>query len=296
MLRVAVVGASGCVGRQICALSAQRGHDVLAIARKAAEHTARHRFVPLDVAGAPAESVAELLASRRIDVVVNAAGRWGPTEEEMVHSHLGVVRSLVAALELLGDAPRLVHIGSIHEYGPVRSGTAVHESTTPRPSTVYAQTKLAGSRMVLASGGVVLRSANTFGPYPPEETFFAALLRRLRAALDSGAPVDITIADAYRDFVDVRDVAAAVLAAAEAPAAGQAINIGSGVAMDMRELVMSLVAVAGFPGELLRTTSRQVPSHGGDWTKVDIGLAHRLLRWGPTFTVAESLRAMWLAA
>lgn len=295
MRRVAVIGASGCVGRQICEMSARRGDDVLAIARKSAPHTARHRFVPLDVADARPEAIAELLVAEQVDVVLNAAGRWGPTEAEMVHSHLGVAQRLVAALALLDQAPRLVHIGSIHEYGSVPRGTAVHESITPRPSTAYSRTKLAASTAVLDAGGVVLRAANMFGPYPPEETFFAALSRRLRQALDTGETVEITVADARRDFVDVRDVAAAVLAAGDAPVAGHVINLGSGVAGDMRELVMSFVTAAGFPAERVRTTSQQVPSHGGAWTQVDISLARRLLLWCPTFTTAESLRDMWHA-
>ncbi|WP_211323451.1 NAD-dependent epimerase/dehydratase family protein [Prauserella marina] len=290
---MAVIGATGCVGRQICGLAARRGHDVLAIARRKAPHIADHTFIPLDVAATSKENIAELLASQRVGTVVNAAGRWGPTEAEMAHSHLGVVQRLVAAQALLDHAPRLVHIGSIHEYGPVPNGTALHEAIEPCPSDMYSQTKLACSMAVLASGGVVLRAANMFGPYPPEETFFASLLRRLRGALRTGETVELAIAEAKRDFVDVRDVATAALAAATAPVSGQVINIGSGVAVDMRELVMTFVAAAGFPSDRLRTVEGQVRSHGGEWIEVDIGLAGRLLGWRPAFTAAESLRAMW---
>jgi nucleoside-diphosphate-sugar epimerase len=293
MRRVAVIGATGCVGRQICALAARRGHEVLAIARRSAPHISDHKFVPLDVAATGAEDIAELFASQRVGAVVNAAGRWGPTEAEMAHSHLGVVQRLVAARALLENAPRLVHIGSVHEYGPVPNGIALHEGIEPRPANGYAQTKLACSTAVLDSGGVVLRAANMFGPYPPEETFFASLLRRLRDTLHTGETVELAIADAKRDFVDVRDVAAAALAAAAEPVAGQVINIGGGVAADMRELVMTFVAAAGFPSDRLRIAEGQVRSHGGDWIEVDISLAGRLLGWRPAFTAAESLRAMW---
>ncbi|MFG2062545.1 NAD-dependent epimerase/dehydratase family protein [Micromonospora sp. NPDC048871] len=297
MPRVAVIGATGCVGRQICATFSAAGHDILAVARKAGvPHAAGLEFVELDVAATDAATIGVLFAERHVDVVVNAAGRWGPTRAEMVHSHLGVVQRLVEAVALMERAPRLVHIGSVHEYGPLPVGTSLDESAVPRPRTAYAQIKLACSTAVMALGGVVLRATNMYGPHPPEETFFAVLLLRLRAAMDTDEIVELSVADARRDFVDVRDVASAALAAASASLSGCAINIGSGRAADMRDLVTSFVAEARFPTERLRIAQREVPSHGGEWIQVDIRAARQLMDWRPRFTVQESLSAMWHAA
>jgi nucleoside-diphosphate-sugar epimerase len=289
----AVIGASGCVGRQICDLFARRGHHIVAIARNRAAHVAGYDFIPLDVAATDPTDLAALFAARGVGVVVNAAGRWGPTEVEMVHSHLGVVRCLVTASALLDHRLRLVHFGSVHEYGPVPAGTSLDESVEPRPSNMYSLTKLDASTAVLAAGGVVLRAANMFGPYPPEETFFAGLLQRLRAAERSDEIVELAVADARRDFLDVRDAARAALLASEAPVAGRVFNIGSGVAADLRQVVMSFLAAARFPLDRLRLADRDVPSHGGQWIQVDSGLARRLLGWSPGVTAEESLRAMW---
>ncbi|RAY12711.1 NAD(P)-dependent oxidoreductase [Actinomadura craniellae] len=300
MGRVAVVGATGCVGRQICPAFARRGHEVLAIARHPARHIASYRFLPLDIAALEPEETARTLQAERVDVVVNAAGRWGPTEAEMVHSHGGLVERLVAAMDLLPGRPRVVHLGSVHEYGPVPAGTLIDESIAPNPSNAYARTKLAGSTAVLDAtragrmDGVVLRAVNIYGPHPPQETFLAALLRKLHGAT-SGGVIEVSIAPARRDFVDVRDVAEAVVKAAAAPVVGRVVNIGRGEAMEMHELVTLLFSAAGLPLDMLKVRDEQVPNRGGggDWTRADIRLAAELLGWRPEISPWESVRAMW---
>ena len=299
-LRVAVIGATGSVGRQVCGAFSARGHTVLAIARNHAAQVSGYEFVALDVAAAAAETIAGLLSSARLDVVVNAAGRWGPTEAEMLHSHVRLVGRVLEAMALLaGPRPRLVHLGTVHEYGEVPAGILVHEGIEPNPTKLYAKVKLECSQAILDAtkagyaNGVVLRAANMFGPYPPAETFFAGLLRQLRESGAQDRPIELGIADAKRDFVDVRDVAAAVVKAAEAPVAGRVINIGRGVAVDMRELVLLFVEAAGFPLERLKMERKEVRSQGGDWTRIDIGLARELLGWTPRIAARESMRAMW---
>ena len=310
--RVMVLGATGSVGRQVCAAFADRGADVVAVARRPAEHLSGYGFLPLDVTATEPARLAALLRDHRADVVVNAAGRWGPTEAEMIHSHEALVARLLAALALLPSPLRLVHLGSIHEYGPVPVGTAIDESVVPRPANAYARTKLAGSRAVLDAArdglvdAIVLRCTNMYGPHPPEETFLAALVRQFRQAVP-GEPIELTVAVARRDFVDVRDVADAVVLAAEAPAQsalggargpvpGRVLNIGSGVAVDVRDLVSAVVAAAGFDLDRVRLRPGQVASQGGDWVEVDIRLAVAALGWRPTRDLTESVRAMWNAA
>ncbi|MGW6458107.1 NAD-dependent epimerase/dehydratase family protein [Streptomyces sp. NPDC055078] len=295
---VAVLGATGCVGRQVCAAFSRAGHQVLAVARRPAPHTAAHPFVPFDVAAAEPAEIAGLLASKGVGVVVNATGGWVVTEEAMHHAHVRLVDRLVAGVAEVPWRPRLVHVGTIHEYGFVPSGTSIDESVPPRPSTPYARTKLAGSQAVLAAArvgdidGVVLRAVNVCGPHPSEASFLGDVLRRLRA-LSPGERLELMIADAARDYIDVRDVASAVVRAAGAAASGAVFNIGRGEAPTMRELVSTLVEVAGFPPDTVKETGGPVQSKGGGWTRADIRNATRLLGWRPEFGLRESLRAMW---
>ncbi|GHH78980.1 reductase [Streptomyces sulfonofaciens] len=300
---VAVVGATGCLGRAACTAFAAQGHDVLAIARRHAPGVAARTFAALDLTDAAPAAVTDLLAAHGVDVLVNAAGGWVRTEAEMAGVHVRLVERLLAATAALPGRPRIVQVGSIHEYGRTVPGTSVDESAEPAPDTPYGRTKLAGARVLLdatregAADGVVLRVVNVCGPGTTPASFLGAVTARLRAAAP-GEPVELDIADARRDFVDVRDVADAVVRAAERPVTGRVVNIGSGTAVGMAELVALLVSAAGLPPGAVRIRGARAQSYsrGNDWTRADITLAADLLGWRPRVGLRESLRDMWRAA
>ncbi|WP_435229103.1 NAD-dependent epimerase/dehydratase family protein [Streptomyces sp. Tue6028] len=291
--RVAVIGATGCVGRQITQAFAARGTEVVAVARRPAPHMAAHRFVALDVAGAPAERLADFLAAQRVDAVVNATLGWG---QELHATNVRLVERLVDALKKTPEPPRLVQLGTIHEYGPVPRGTSIDERVRPDPRQPYPRSKLVAARLVLDAArageldGVVLRLTNTIGPHPAAESFFGSLAARLR---DEPGPVDLTLAEAHRDYVDSRDAADAVVRAAESPAAHGVFNIGSGRARDIRTLVAALVRASGRPRDSVRGHPGTVQSRGADWIQVDSTRARRLLGWSPRHDLDASMRAMW---
>jgi nucleoside-diphosphate-sugar epimerase len=299
--RVAVLGATGCVGRAVCAAFEAGGDEVLAVARNHAPHVGRYPFVPLDVAAADPAKIAEVLESERIGVVVNATGGWGRTEAEMTYAHIQLIDRLLAGVAAadLEQPVRVVHVGSIHEYGEVPHGTMISESTPSRPATPYARSKLAGSNLVVQAGrdgvvqSVVLKAVNVCGPYTTPASFLGALAARI-GATPSSEPLELTVADAQRDFVDVRDLAQAVVAAASVPAAaGRVVNIGRGEAYDIRELVRLLFIAAGRPEHLIAERSAAVQSKGGGWTCADASLAAGLLGWRPQVGMPESMAALW---
>ncbi|WP_234010616.1 NAD-dependent epimerase/dehydratase family protein [Streptomyces sp. SPB074] len=293
-----MLGATGCVGRRVAATLEREGYEVLAVARHHAPAVAGRLFAGVDVAAVPPAALAALLARHRVRAVVNVTGGWGTTEEEMRYAHITLVEQLLAALELTPGRPRLVHVGSIHEYGPVPEPAAIAEERVPRPDTSYARTKLRGSELVLdaaRSGRVealVLRAVNVCGPHTTRASFLGSVVERLRAAAPE-RPVALRIADARRDFVDVRDLAEAVVLAVASPLTARAVNIGRGEAASMRELVHLLVAASGLPPELLSVEDGPVSSKGGGWTLADIRLAGELLGWKPRIPLAETMRATW---
>jgi NDP-hexose 4-ketoreductase len=295
--RVAVLGATGCVGRHTCAAFANEDYEVIAVARRFAPQVAGYRFHSLDIADMDSLAIADLLNAERVDVVVNASGTWVGGEKEMQYSHVRLVERLTGGVAAMRSRPRLVHIGTIHEYGPVSADTPIDERTVPDPQTLYGRTKLAGSEAVLQAteagrlDGVVLRLVNVFGPDPSPDSFLGSLSASLRTA-DPAVGLDLTIADVRRDYVDVRDAAAAVVRAAHAPITGCVINIGRGEALSMRELVYAMVATAGLPRAAIREQSSPVQSKGGDWTQAAVMRARDLLSWAPRHTIAESIKAM----
>ncbi|MDH6213157.1 NAD-dependent epimerase/dehydratase family protein [Streptomyces pseudovenezuelae] len=297
---VAVLGATGCVGRAVTTAFTRAGRPVLEVALRPPPDPTGRRFRALDVAAADPAELAGLLTGARVDTVVNAAGGWVSGEAENQRAHVRLVENLIAALARAPSPVRLVQIGSVHEYGPLPAGTAADETREPRPVSAYARTKLAGAEAVLRAtraglvDGVVLRAVNLCGPDAAGVGFLGVAARRLRAATPD-RPTELTVADARRDFLDVRDLAAAVLAAVAAPVTGQVINVGRGEAVPMSHLLDLLIGVAGPPPGAVRVRTAPVDSRGGDWTLVDIGRAARLLGWRPTVDLPESIKDMWAA-
>lgn len=298
---VAVLGATGCVGRSVCDELVRTGHQVLALARRPAGGVRAHSFAPLDIAAAAPASLGELLERHGIQAVVNATGGWGTTAEDMRYAHIQLLENLVAGCAATGQRLRVVQMGSIHEYGPVPDGVLIDEQRAPRSLTPYGLTKRTGSEHLLTQtragqvDGVVLRSVNVCGPHTTSASFLGAVLEKLRA-LAPGETLSLDVAPSRRDFVDVRDLARAATAAVHAPVVGQVVNIGRGEAVSLHDLVASLVAASGVDPAATRLNLVEVASKGGGWTCADIRLAARALGWRPRISLPESLKAMWETA
>ncbi|HET9144266.1 NAD(P)-dependent oxidoreductase [Actinophytocola sp.] len=297
-MTVVVLGGTGWVGRHVCAAFARRGERVVAVARNPT--ASGPGFRGLDLAGAPTAAIAGLLRAERADVVVNAVDStnttdgWQRSAEEHERTNARMVERLLAAVAATAHPVRLIHLGTVHEYGPIAPGTAVAETHPPRPVNDYARAKLAGSRAVLAAtsvDAVVLRLVNVCGPEPSPASFPGKLVDLLRTRRPS-----VTVAAARRDFVDVRDVADAVVAASEVDIAGQAINIGSGRTVEIAELARIFFSEAGIPPHRVNLRYAQVPSLGGDWILADITRAAHLLAWRPSTPLRQSLHDMAAAA
>ncbi|MEU2432997.1 NAD(P)-dependent oxidoreductase [Streptomyces sp. NPDC007861] len=254
----------------------------------------------IDLATATTEQLADALADFSPDAVVNCAGALGsdPVKDAEVNARGPAV--LCGALRLAAPAARLVHLGSAAEYGAAGHGVRVTESSSTRPAGTYGATKLAGTVAVASSGldAVVLRVGNPVGPgAPPMSLPGRTALRLLRAGTDPDAVLRLGELSAYRDFVDVRDVARAAVLATTAPGPlPRILNIGGGHAVPIRELVRTLADVAGFRGRIDETADAEagsVRSAGVGWQCSNITAAREALGWEPRFTLADSLAALW---
>ncbi|MFE7169099.1 NAD-dependent epimerase/dehydratase family protein [Streptomyces sp. NPDC057616] len=133
----------------------------------------------------------------------------------------------------------------------------VAEDAPADPRNVYATTKLAQEHLAAAwaraAGGraVSLRYHNVYGPGMPRDTPYAGVASFFRSALARGeAPRVFEDGCQRRDFVHVRDVAAANVAALEASSpegALSAYNTGSGEVHTVGEMARALSAAYGGP-------------------------------------------------
>jgi dTDP-L-rhamnose 4-epimerase len=132
----------------------------------------------------------------------------------------------------------------------------VDEDARLEPRSVYAATKVAQEHLAAAwarqcaAGAVALRFHNVYGPGMPRDTPYSGVAAIFRSALAAGrAPRVFEDGRQRRDFVHVRDVARATVAAL--PATGEpglrAYNVASGMPATIHDLATALAALAGGP-------------------------------------------------
>ncbi|KAB1990611.1 NAD-dependent epimerase/dehydratase family protein [Streptomyces triticiradicis] len=293
-MRILVLGFTGFLGGHVAEhLRTLTGVRVLGAGRSPAAEFG------IDLATAPRERLTAALAAAEPDAVINCAGATGGDAVTLAEVNSRGPAALCAALREAAPTARLVHLGSAAEYGPGVPDTTTTESAATRPLTPYGATKLAGTVTVTTSGldAVVLRVGNPVGPGAPSTGLpgrIAGLLRE--AGPDPDAVVRLGNLSAYRDFVDVRDVARA--AAAAATASGQlprVLNIGGGKAVPVRDLVYGLARVAGFRGRIEENGGGSARSGDVSWQCSDITAAGEALGWRPELTLDDSLTALWTA-
>ncbi|GGP97341.1 NAD-dependent dehydratase [Streptomyces pseudogriseolus] len=173
----------------------------------------------------------------------------------------------------------------------------VAEDAPVDPRNVYATTKLAQEHLAAAwarvTGGsaVSLRYHNVYGPGMPRDTPYAGVASFFRSALARGeAPRVFEDGNQRRDFVHVRDVASANVAALEAdPRAGvlTAYNTGSGTPHTVGDLAHALAGAHGGPSPVVTGEFRL-----GDVRHItaDSARLRAELGWKPEITFEEGMR------
>jgi nucleoside-diphosphate-sugar epimerase len=235
--------------------------------------------------------------------IVSCVGRLGGTDAELIRGNTLVAAKLLEAVAAARPGVRLVRLGSAGEYGVVPHGHAVTEDEPANPVAGYGVSHLAGTRLFQLAGesgnldAVSLRVFNPIGPGMSAETMLGRAAEKLRAALATGAG-EITMGplSAYRDFVDVRDLAALVPAVLRAAHLRHRVfNVGSGHAVRSREAVRLLAEAAGYRGEIREQGSGPRRSAAVDWIRADVRRAREDLGWAPGRDLATSIKDIWAA-
>lgn len=298
--RLLVVGAGGFLGTHVRRALVAAGWDDVAFVSSSEGGTGRwHR---LDLAIADRAALAAIIAAERPAAVVNCSGTTHGDAVRLVRGNAVLVGELLAAIADAARGVRFVQLGSSAEYGAVQPGTAIDEETPANPLATYGVTKLAGTELALAAGrtgavdAVVLRVFNPIGSGMTPSTLPGRAAAALREALAAGERrIALGSLEDHRDFVDVGDVAEAVVAAAAAPGpiGPRIFNVGSGRATRARDLVAQLAAVARFDGEIAEDQASSPRSSAVPWQRADISSISSTLGWRPRRTLAQSIEDVW---
>ncbi len=222
-----VTGATGFLGRHVLsALGTRVDARVVALGRRRHEPWDSGEFVTADLDDLPA--LTRAVAAIQPDCVIHAAGRTPPgTAESFYRSNTLATLHLLDALKTLARPVRVVLAGSAAELGPVPvEDLPVGEDQECHPHEAYGLSKwLATCAGLAARPPVEVMVGRIFNPIGPGLSTSQAF-GRFAAELADPSTSALVVGDleARRDFVDIRDVAQALVALAEQGRAGKNLS------------------------------------------------------------------------
>lgn len=306
MRRIVLFGASGFLGSAVLGELRRRTgeYELLCLGRRRVPGVA---WAPFDLAKGSMVELASLLSAWRPTAVINCTGKTTGTAAELAAGNVATVETLIGAV--LAGCPKAtaVHLGSAAEYGPTEKHLPTRESHATQPVSDYGVTKLRATELLLQASRdrgmnvVVLRVFNPIGAGISADTVVGNAAEQLAAAaVTRERKIVLGRLDAYRDFIGASEVARAVRLAADCRVAGgkigTVINIGSGRARQVRDLVRQLCEVAGFTGTVEERSGSSSRSAAVSWQVADVGRACEVLNWDPSGTIITPLSELWKAA
>ena len=313
-MKVLVTGGAGYVGSHMVKTLLDASHDVVVLDDLSTGHrdavSPKARFVQGDV-GATQE-IAALLRDERIDAVCHFAAKIR-VEESVSAPRLYYQGNLVRTLGLLeavldSPSPPAVVFSSTAAVYCTPEEVPIDEDHPKRPESPYGETKLAVERALEAYGRAyglrwtALRYFNASGAdaeaglgerHDPETHLIPIILDVAAGARPSvsifGTNWPTPDGTCVRDYVHVRDLCDAHLAALEHLARGGAsgaFNLGTGKGKSVREVVDAVSRVTGRPVPVI-----EAPPRPGDPAELvaKVERAEKVLGWKAKRTELDSI-------
>ena len=292
MTKVLVTGGAGFIGSHLCEGLLAGGYDVRVLDNLSSgtreQVPAKVEFLEGDIS----DPQACRRATKDVHGVFHCAAmsRVAPSHDaiELCTSSniVGTQNMLVAARD--AGVQRFIYSGSSTYYG---SRPPPHrESDPPDLINFYGLTKRVGEQYSLLFDqtcdlpSVVLRYFNVYGPRQPQTGAYALVLGIFLNRKAEGKVLEIHGGGRQsRDFVHVRDVVAANIAAYESTVRGEAFNVGSGTSISVKELADMIS-----PDQIV-TDARKGDAAA---TLADISKIKAALGWEPRVAFEEGLKEL----
>lgn len=283
-----VTGGAGFIGSHVGRLLIEQGWRVVVLDDLSMGTRERVPAGTRLIVGDVRDPLAVRDALQGVDVVVHLAAVVS-IRASVEHFYRDAEVNLMGTVNLLNACAergigKFVYASSMAVYADSPTPEPINEAYRLDPISPYGVAKLAGEQYVLQVAGqfgfdaVALRYFNTYGAGQTFTPYVGVITIFIRRLLAGKAPVVFGDGEQRRDFVHVRDVAAATIAAAERDVTGVVLNVGTGIGTSVNEIAamlcakiapdMSPVHGPAQPGELRNSIA-------------DIGQARTLLGFAP---------------
>lgn len=297
-MRILVTGSSGFVGKYLTEALREGGqHEVAEMNR---------RTHGLDVRSY--EDCRKAIERAQPDYVFHlAAQAYVPettTDPQRGYAvNLGGTLNLLEAIRHTGCRARVLITGTSEEYGyETQPGDLIDEQSPTIPTSLYGASKLAASQFALTYGRthgievVVTRAWNHTGPGQPAVYAIPSFARKV-ANVELGYTSVIAHGnlEAYRCYLDVRDVVSAYIRAMSLGQPGRVYNVGANHIYPMSyylEQLLDLSTANQAEITLLRDPTLYRPGMSAGSRAFPIPDSQALTRdtgWTPEFTLQDTL-------
>lgn len=247
--RALITGIRGFTGRYMAEELRTHGYEVFGLGSQPSDEQGYHQVDLLDP-----DAVHQVVQQVRADVVFHLAalafvGHGNPNGFYQVH--LIGTRNLLDALAASGrnlDCVLLASSANVYGNGV---GGMLSEATTPAPANDYAVSKLAmeylASLWMERLPLVIARPFNYSGVGQAENFLLPKIVSHFSRR---AARIELGNLDVWRDFSDVRAVVQAYRSLIEVKPMGQTVNVCSGCAHSLREIIEICQAITGHSMEV----------------------------------------------
>ena len=302
MKKALIIGAAGFVGPYLAAhLSEECGMQVYA--------TKLTQNKPCDVKAEVfglnilnKEEIVALLYRIRPDYIFHLAAQssvalsWKNPGLTIDVNIKGSVNVLDAVRELYYK-PRVLLVGSGEEYGRIGPGESpISEDNYLRPGNLYAATKVCQNMIanIYATAYdmelVMVRAFNHIGPKQASIYVVSDFCRQV-VEIEKGLREPVMMVGnlkAMRDFTDVRDVVRAYALLAECGKVGETYNVGSGHAVEIREILDLIISQSDVKVEV-RVDPNKIRPVDVPIIEADTSRLRKLTRWEPKIPLKQTI-------
>jgi nucleoside-diphosphate-sugar epimerase len=301
-----LTGATGFVGRQVLRalghvddVAANRDDKLVVLGRRCPAGWPEGAFAAVDLN----DAIQTRAAIERIapDVVIHTAGRTLPApDDELYRMNFWATLHLLSALRSLRKTVRVVLSGSAAELGPVAPARLpVNESYACDPVDSYGRSKWLATKGGLSEclpvEVIVARVFNPIGPGTPASQALGRFASRLAERGQDPLELAVGDLDSRRDFIDVRDVAWAMVELARRGRPGLVYHVGTGRSHRVGDGLERLVQLSG-RSVRLSVDPLLYDRRGPADSRADIERITTHTSWRPVVSWEESIVDLWNSA
>ncbi len=302
--QVAVLGASGFIGRWVARKLCIQGANTCLIVRDRAavkkilsKYSVDGDIFEVDVRNSDLlfEVFQQIKPSITFNLVSYGVDRSEQDEKIAYQVNAEAVKTICTVVAGIQDpewtGQDVVHVGSALEYGTI--GGNLFEGSIPYPTTLYGRSKLAGTYVLARcceAHGVKGLTARLFTVYGSGE-HTRRLLPSLLEAAKTQKPLHLTAGKQRRDFTYVEDVAEGLLRLGLVEAKpGEIVNLATGKLTSVRSFAEITAKILQIPQDRLKFGTIPTRTEEMEHDEVALDLLRRLTSWVPSTGIVEGIR------